>query len=149
MKRRKKPAIPRTVQPDEDPLDIAEKELKELVGLGLLDKGMTKQYYVRMSEIVKKALEAGYGIQTVEKTTSEIIGALVSDSETGTQPPTPAVVELIETLLLSCDMVKFARYIPSLPESEEAGNRAFRVLSECRLRRMPEAAAAVPVAGDP
>jgi hypothetical protein len=149
MRRQKKPAMPHAVQPDEDPLDIAEKELKELQGLGLLEKGMIKQYYVRLSEIVKRALEAGYGIQTVEKTTSEIIEALASEPETGGQTPMPAVVELVETLLLSCDMVKFARYVPSRAESEEAENRAFRVLSECRLRRMPAAAAAVTVAGDP
>jgi hypothetical protein len=148
MKRRRRPALVPTAQPDADPLDLAEAELKDLLGLGLLEKGLVKQYYVRISEIAKKALEAGYGIQTVEKTTSEIIDALVTEPETGAEPPTPVAVELIETLLLSCDWVKFARYLPSRQESEEAADRAFHVLSECRMRRMPTAPAVAPVAGD-
>ena len=96
---------------------------------------MTKQFYIRLSDIIKKALEAAYGIQTLEKTTSEIYEALSAQSESAPGSPEAGALTDIETLLLSCDMVKFARYIPSPPEIEEVLQKAFQILAGCRARR--------------
>lgn len=147
MKRRRSPSLLPFVRHDVDPLDLAEADLRDLIGRGLLQKGMVKQFYICLSEIVKKALEAGYGIQTVEKTTSEIIAALSVAPGTGIASPEPAALEPIETLLLSCDMVKFARYAPPGSENEEVVNKASRILVDCRARRQPVTAGAAPVAG--
>jgi hypothetical protein len=147
LKRRRRPVFLPSALPDADPLDLAEAELRELLGRGLLDKGIVKPFYVRLSEIMKKALEASYGIQTIEKTTSEIIAALVNPTEAGASSPEPASLELVETLLLSCDMVKFARYIPSRAETDEAVNKAFQILLECRAHRQPAVPAVAPGTG--
>ncbi len=149
MKRRRRPAFLPAVQPEVDPLDQAEADLRELLGQGHLDKGMVKQFYVRMSEIMKRALEASYEIQTIEKTTSEIMAALTHPPEDGGAHPEPACLELVETLLLSCDMVKFARYIPSRAESDEAAAMAIQILVDCKERRQPAASGEVSVAGVP
>jgi hypothetical protein len=147
LRRRPLPFLRPSAQPDVDPLDLADTELHELLGLGLLDKGMIKQFYVRLSEIVKKALEAGCGIQTVEKTTSEIMAALSAESEGRNARLDAENLELVETLLLSCDMVKFARYLPSRPESDEAISKTARILAACRAARSAVNPAAVPVEG--
>ncbi len=148
-KYRRRPASLPSFLPDVDPLDQAEADLRALLGQGIPDKGMVKQFYVRLSEITKGALEAGYGMQTIEKTTSEIMTALARPPQDGGAPPEPACLELVETLLLSCDMVKFARSIPSRQESDEAVAMAFQILVDCRERRQPAASGEVPVAGAP
>jgi hypothetical protein len=147
MMRRRNPAVLPPALPEVDPLDQAEADLRDLLGANLLEKGMVKHFYVRVSEIVKRGLEAGYGIQTIEKTTSEIMAALARPPESGTAVPEPSRMELVETLLLSCDMVKFARYLPPRPESEGVTAMALQVLADCRERRQPVASGEVPVAG--
>ncbi len=149
MKRRRRPAFLPSFEPEVDPMDQAEADLRELLGQGLLDKGMVKQFYVRLTEIMKKALEASYQIQTIEKTTSEIMSAIALPPEHGGARTEPACLELVETLLLSCDVVKFARYIPSRAESDESAAMAFQILVDCKARRQPAASGEVPVAGVP
>ncbi len=149
MKRRRRPVLLPSIQPQVDPLEQAEADLRELRVQGLLDKGMVKQFYVRLSEIMKNALEASFDIQTIEKTTSEIMAALAQPPESGGARPAQAGLELVETLLLSCDMVKFARYIPSRLENDEAMAMALQILADCKDRRQPAGSGEVPVAGVP
>ena len=148
-KHRRRAVFQPSIQPEVDPLDQAEADLQTLLHQSLLDKGMVKQFYVRLSEIMKRALEASYEIQTIEKTTSEIMAALAHPPESGRARPVPACMELVETLLLSCDMVKFARYIPSQSENDEATAMAHQILNDCKDRRQPAGTGEVPVAGVP
>ena len=145
--RRRRPTIAPAMQPEMDPLDAAEAELRDLLARGLLEKGLTKQFYVYLSDIVKRALEAGYGIQTVEKTTTEIMGALAGAAEGNASPSDSEDLKRIELLLLACDMVKFARYLPSRAENDEAIKGSLQVLLGCRSRRQPIDADAAPVDG--
>jgi len=147
MMRRRRPAIAPSVQPEMDPLDAAEADLRDLIGRGLLEKGLTKQFYVYLSDIVKRVLEAGYGIQTVEKTTTEIMAALAGAAEGFAAPSGPEDLKHLELLLLSCDMVKFARYLPSRAENDEAVKGALQVLLDCRSKRQPIVSGAAPVDG--
>jgi hypothetical protein len=125
--------------PQVDPLDLAEAEYRDLLKRRLIEKGMIKQFYVEISEIIKRALEAGYGVPTVERTTAEIMEDYARASQGGT--------EQIETFLLSCDMVKFARYVPSASETDDCIQKAGRILAECRARRVSSQATQAPVAG--
>lgn len=147
VKRRRRPEAAPSVHPELDPLDLVEAELQALIGRGLREKGLIKQFYVDLSNIMKKALEASYGIKTIEKTTVEIIDTLGAPPETLVIGPEPASLERIETVLLSCDIVKFARYLPSLAEDEEVIKEASQILRDCRMRQQPAATAAVPAAG--
>jgi hypothetical protein len=147
MMRRRRPAKIPSMQPEMDPLDAAEAELRDLLGRGLLEKGLTKQFYVYLSDILKRGLEAGFGIQTVEKTTTEIMAALAGAAEGIAVPSGPEDLRHIELLLLSCDMVKFARYLPSRAENDEAVKGALQVLLDCRSRRQPVVAGVAPVDG--
>jgi hypothetical protein len=145
--RRRQPASAPFEPPEVDPLDAADAELRDLLARGLLEKGLTKQFYVRLSGIVKKALEAGHGIQTVEKTTTEILAALVGAAKGLAAPSDPEGLKRIEQLLLSCDLVKFARYLPSQAENDEAIQGAFQVLLDCRSKRQPAVADVPPAEG--
>ena len=147
LKRRHQGGITPFSQAEIDPLDLAETDLKDLVGRGLPARGMIKQFYVLLSEIVKRALEASYRIQTVEKTTLEIMSSLRESQAGGTTDIPAPVLERVETLLLSCDMVKFARYIPSQGENDKAISEAFAVIADCRETRQPAAPGTAPVAG--
>lgn len=120
------PALPAAAHAD--PLELAEAELRALRDRGAPEPARVKPFYVALADIVKKILEAGYGIQTSEKTTSEIVAGL-----RGSLPG--AGLERIENLLLACDYVKFARYVPSAPEHEAALASAWEILAECRKAR--------------
>jgi len=143
-RRRARPLFVPSAAPDIDPLDLAEANLRDLIGRGLLQKGLIKQFYVYLSDILKKALEATYRIPTVEKTTAEIVSALADGPQNSVNPEDR---QHIEGLLLSCDLVKFARYLPSLTESDAAVEAAFQMLAGCRSKRRPTPPPAEPGAG--
>lgn len=126
--RRRSSPVP--LQPQVDPLDLAEADLRKLLAGGLPDNSLAKRFYIILSDIVKRILESGYRIQTAERTTSEIMEGLRHSfcSE-------PDMQEQIESLLLRCDLVKFAKYIPSEAEHDSAVKDAFRILANVRKAR--------------
>jgi hypothetical protein len=132
-RRRRAPAATvRASPPAPDPLDAAEAELRELVGGKLLEKGLVKQFYVTLADVVKKMLEAGYGVQALEKTSLEILEALPREESNRLRDQD---LEEIAGLMVSCDLVKFARYIPGEQENGTAVESAFRILQVCRHAR--------------
>jgi hypothetical protein len=126
-RRRRNRPVALTPAQTQDLLNQAEADLRNLLARGLPESGTEKRFYVLLSEIVKRILEAGYGIHTAEQTTSEIMDVLnrisVPDSDGRSQ---------IESFLIRCDVVKFARYIPSKIEHEAASQDALRILAEAR-----------------
>ncbi len=130
-KRRAQPETRLPSQPQLDPLDLAEAELRDLLSRGLREKGFVKQFYVSLSEIIKKILEAGYSIQTFEKTTSEIMESL----RNGTRDTASSDLERIEALLINCDLVKFAKYIPPKTETDATVKDTMELLESCRKQR--------------
>jgi hypothetical protein len=133
--RRRRPAPPVPEQLLIDPLASAEADLHDLLARGWLEKGFVKQFYVALSDIVKKILESGYGIHTLEKTTLEVMEDL-RDAGASTHD-----FDSIESLLLHCDLVKFAKYVPSKSETDNAVRDAFQILDTCKKRRALPAAA--------
>lgn len=111
----------------QDLLELAEADLRDLLGRGLPDSGMEKQFYILLSEIVKRILEPGFEIHTAERTTSEIMDSLNRKPSIETN-----TLEKIESFLLRCDIVKFAKYIPSRTEQEVATQDAVQILEEAK-----------------
>jgi hypothetical protein len=144
--RRRRPALPVPEQLLVDPLASAEADLHDLLARRWLENGFVKQFYVALSDIVKKILESGYGIHTLEKTTPEVMENL-REQRAGASTQDLAS---IESLLIHCDLVKFAKYVPSKTETENAVKDAFQILDACkRSRALPAAPAAEPLAGVP
>jgi Mg2+/Co2+ transporter CorC len=72
-------------------------------------------------------LESGYKISAIEQTTDEIMAALHN------KPPiNSSDAELISSFLISCDLVKFAKYIPSKSEQETAVKNALEILEQAK-----------------
>ena len=113
--------------PTQDPFEQAELDLRELIARNLPGNGHTKKFYVLLSEIVKKILEAAYGIHTAEQTTIEIMDSLHRQS--GIKQDS---LEVVESFLLQCDIVKFAKYIPLKNENDHAAENSFRILAQSR-----------------
>jgi hypothetical protein len=138
-KRNRSPAV-NTTMPARDPLDVAESELRSLLAQGLPAGGHEKKFYVLLSDIVKRILESGFGISAAEQTTSEIMDSLRQVPDLSVEK-----LALIENSLGSCDIVKFAKYIPSKSEHEAAGEGALKILDAARGRQ-PSAISSQPPA---
>ncbi len=130
-RRQRRPALRKVSVPYLDPFVSAEVELRELLSRNFLERGLVKPFYVTLSEIVKRVIEAGYGIPTTEKTTSEIMDMLRRDLNEDELAEDSGPVE---SFLTACDMVKFARYVPSPAENEMAVHASFYLLERCRRR---------------
>ena len=117
--------------PARDPLDAAESDLRSLLDQGLPASGREKKFYILLSDIVKRILEAGFGISTVERTTSEIMELLRLVPSMSSEKS-----ELIESFLVACDVVKFAKYIPSRSEHEAAAGNAQKILATARSSKL-------------
>ena len=91
--------------------DIAYKELDELAGENLIEKGEIKIYYQRVSGILRRYIENRFGLRAPEQTTEEFLAGLDMDRALpdGYRP-------LLRTFLRHCDLVKFAEFKPGKEE---------------------------------
>lgn len=108
------------------PYDEAYQALCRLRDSGLLEEGQLKPYFTRLSEIIRRYLERRYPIKTMESTTTQVLDqlrkmALALDQQ-----------QLFRDFLPCCDLVKFAKYAPPVPEQERVTRLAFRILEVTR-----------------
>jgi hypothetical protein len=94
-------------------LDILKEEM-------LWQKGETKKYYTRLTEILRQYLENRYGILSLELTTSETLEALV---KTGFKKDES--YKTLKNVLTGADLVKFAKYKPLEGENEQNLDNAY------------------------
>ena len=99
-------------------------ELDRIAAMGLLRQGRYKQYYILISEALRRAIEQGYGIEALERTTYELCTDMQTDGVA------ERVVRVIEDFLSECDLVKFAKLIPELETMESAVERAREIVRE-------------------
>lgn len=108
------------------PYEEAYQALCRLRDSGLLEEGQLKPYFTRLSEIIRRYLERRYLIQAMESTTTEVLDqlrklALALDE-----------LQLFRDFFPCCDLVKFAKYAPPVPEQERVTELAFRILETTR-----------------
>ncbi len=92
---------------------IAFRELEKLKNEGLWQKGEVKNYYSRLTEILRQYLENRFGVFSLEMTTSETLEELV---KTGFKKDDTYV--MLKNILNGSDLVKFAKYKPEPSENE-------------------------------
>jgi hypothetical protein len=115
--------------------EVALLELEELKGSGILKRKELKKYYIALSDIIRRYLERRYQITALDRTTQEVRGELKRVKAEG------EVTDLVYGFLFSCDLVKFAKYIPSKEETEKDWNEAFTIVNMTKQ----EEVAATPV----
>jgi hypothetical protein len=110
---------------------IALEELDRIAALDLLNKGMIKVFYIQISDVVRRYIEGRYAIGAMELTTWELIGVLKRTAVPG------AHLTGLETFLEECDLVKFAKYIPSVEVRESLLQRARDLVLMTRIPTLP------------
>lgn len=92
---------------------IAFRELEKLKAEELWQKGNTKTYYTRLTEILRQYLENRYRIYSLELTTAETLDALVKKGF-----KKDGSYNQLKIILTGADLVKFAKYNPEPLENE-------------------------------
>ncbi|MDJ0765563.1 MAG: hypothetical protein QNJ97_21455 [Myxococcota bacterium] len=91
--------------------EIALEKLEALARSTLLANGEVKEFHVRLSEAIREYLGNRYGFESLERSTEELVHAL-KRTGIGREDLERTVAFLEET-----DLVKFAKMIPTLEES--------------------------------
>ncbi len=74
----------------------------------LINKGLIKMFYFRLSAIIRRYIEDRFGLRAPERTTEEFLQE-ISDSDVFNDERR----EFLKRFLRQCDKVKFANYMPS------------------------------------
>ena len=129
IKRRRagKSLIPKREKPPRPPHEIALEDLEKLVQSNLLEKGKVKQFYSELSEIIRIYIEGRFYIIAIEMTTMQLIDNMKQiDIESD-------IIELTSEFLESCDLVKFAKYIPTEEEDQKAIQQAYDIVNRTKI----------------
>jgi hypothetical protein len=123
FKRRKQAPAPRPerIRPAEE---IAREAIERLLARRLVEQGLLKQFYLELSEIIKRFLGSKLGVQSLERTTEEFTRDLRAVSVPSTQ------YRMIREFLEDCDLVKFAKYRPGAEEVDQIVARSRRMIDE-------------------
>jgi hypothetical protein len=107
--------------------EVALAALARLRAQHLIDQGKFDEYYVQLSSIVRRYLEDRFSVRAPEMTTEEFLSAAAHAGHL-----IAAHRRLLAEFLSQADLVKFARHLPSLADSEAAYGAARRFVEETR-----------------
>ena len=99
------------------PYELAMQRLETLRTENLCDKGQEKEYYTRLTDILRSYLDTRFGINAMEMTSSQIVKSLRNNEET--RMPEKYMSRVLEI----ADFLKFAKARP-LPEDNAASFRS-------------------------
>jgi hypothetical protein len=103
---------------------IAFRELEKLKEEQLWQKGETKKYYTRLTEIVRQYLENRFDVYSMEMTTSETLQALL---RTGFKRDEH--YNRLKMVFTAADLVKFAKHKPDPDENEKCFSDSWEFVS--------------------
>jgi len=128
FKSRKRSAIaePQDLRP---PAAIARQAIQSLLAKKLLENGFIKEFYLELSEIVKRYLGCRFVVISLERTTEEFMHdlkqAVISWEDS----------QRIKTFLMDCDLVKFAKYRPPADETRQIIENSFEIIDAAENRK--------------
>ena len=93
--------------------EVAHQELDWLESSELLRRGRTKEYYIEVSDIIRRYLEARYAVRALEMTSREVLEQL-EEAASGTD-----VHGRFASFFEECDLVKFAKHRPTPAACDE------------------------------
>ena len=91
--------------------EIACAQFEALAAKDLIGRLKIKEYYIEISDIVRHYLENGFRLNAPEMTTEEFLNNLKDSPQLAKNHK-----GLLKEFLVSCDMVKFAKYAPAAKE---------------------------------
>lgn len=131
LRRRKKQQESEILLP---PHVVAIGELEKLNHQKLWQSGKHKQYYTRLTDIVRDYIARRYGINAKEQTSDETLMDL-REKQLSTQDG-----EMLRDLLTLSDLVKFAKLVPAPEENESAYDNAYHFVEDTKEVIVPETA---------
>jgi hypothetical protein len=111
------------------PADLAREAINNLLAKKLIDKGYVKEFYLEISEILKRYLGSKLGIVSLERTTDEFVHDLKRTALPWEE------YERIKAFLMDCDLVKFAKYRPSAEEIGRIVERSFEIIDAAESKK--------------
>jgi len=109
-----------------EPHEIAYEALDRLEQSGMLERGEIKAYFIEVSDIIRRYVEARYRVDALEMASFEVIIGL---ERAGVALETRL---RFERFLDDCDLVKFAKWIPEMEACREAVPRARKMVDETK-----------------
>lgn len=97
-------------------------ELRELEDKKLWQQGKVKEYYSESTEIVRRFFEGRWGIDALELTSDEIMKHMKNVVES------QKVWKEMESFFTTADLVKFAKYSPTVEEHEYELKYAYEIV---------------------
>jgi len=122
--------------------EVALEALDRLTGSDLYASGKIKQFYIELSEIIREYINGRYFVVALEMTTTEVLAGLRR------QDLDEEVFNLFRTFLNACDLVKFAKSIPSAPVHEETVQTAYQIIEKTKIVTIETDSALEPAEGD-
>ena len=95
------------------PHELAYRQLQEILDDGLLDRGALKDFFSRISDVIRSYIENRFGLHAPKLTTEEFLATLH-----GRSPFTAEQQHLLDEFLKRCDLVKFAADTVTRDEAE-------------------------------
>lgn len=89
--------------------------------------GEVKDYYVKISDAVRRYIERVFSLKAPEMTTQEFLTSM-----SGSSKLQAVHKELLVTFMQACDLVKFAKYKPSRNDIENVFNTAKKFIEESK-----------------
>ncbi len=128
--------LPRKPQPT--PYETAMHDLRELKKKNLWEQGQEKEYFTRLTDILRVYLQRRFGINAMEMTTREIMDCLYNSDIKDKR-------EYMRQILSVADFVKFAKVRPLPADNIAAYENALKFVEETRpVEPSPEDKAAQP-----
>jgi len=125
--RRKEPIFKR-LRPKEPAHIIAFRDLEKLKNEQLWQHDKVKDYYTRISDVLRHYLWNRYAIRSMERTSDEI---LQSYKDSGFNDD--KLYTILNDIFSTSDLVKFAKFKPSVDEHNKCYDGAFRFVDNTKL----------------
>lgn len=107
------------------PVDRAMAELQRLLSRNLPQRGLYKEFYIELTQVVRRYIERRHGIRAPEQTTEEFLLAASRHPSF-----TPEVISSLRKFLESADLVKFAGQEATVSTADQATLSAKAYLTE-------------------
>jgi len=126
-KNARRPLPPAYVPPPKPAHVIALEKLGRLKEKKLWQQGLLKEYYSETTDIVREYIEKRFKVRALEQTTDEILEAISVYNLPDEATPS------LESMLRNADMVKFAKFQPSVTEHEILMTSAYAFVEKTKL----------------
>lgn len=122
----------RAPEPKLSPYEVAVRDLSDLKSRNLCAGGMEKEYYTRLTDILRIYLQDRFGINAMEMTSSQIMRTIENRDEM----KMPA--RLMRQILEIADFVKFAKVRPLPEDNVKSFNSALQFVEDTKPAPKPE-----------